>query len=204
MDFKNDAFLVKSLKEGREDAYLFLLNHYDRKLYAYALSLIDDHAIAQDILQNVFLKIWQNRKKLNIHSSLHSYLYKSVYYEFVNQYRAKQNLSVLEKKYTESLNRVVENIEDTNIENVIALVSKETSKLPPKCKEIFILSKKEGLSNNEISEYLGLSIKTVEGQITKAFKILRANLSEKVKPLLFLVFGNTFFYEDVARRTKSK
>ena len=61
--------------------------------------------------------------------------------------------------------------------------------LPPKCREVFILSKKEGLNNMEISEYLHVSIKTVEAQITKAFGILREKLGEKYKSIFILIFG---------------
>ncbi|MEO1013326.1 MAG: sigma factor, partial [Bacteroidota bacterium] len=65
MDFRDNSFLIDKLRQGEEKAYMFLLDNYHRRLYAYAISLVDDHALAQDIVQNVFLKTWQFRAKLN-------------------------------------------------------------------------------------------------------------------------------------------
>src|SRR5690606_29769527 len=146
--------------------------------------------MAQDIVQNVFLKTWQFRKKLNSAYSLKSFLYKSVYNEFVNTYKKNQKVSLLEQKYMESLAEVVEGIDEGAMERMIAIVSKEVQNLPAKCQKIFVLSKHEGLTNIEISEYLNVSLKTVEAQITKAFSILRQELGEKYETILFFLFGN--------------
>ena len=62
-------------------------------------------------------------------------------------------------------------------------------KLPPKCKETFLLSKQEGLTNIEIANFMNVSIRTVESHMNKAFRILREKLKDKVKPILFLMFG---------------
>ena len=63
MDFNDQTFLIDQLRKGNERAYVFLLNKYHRRLYAYALTLIQDRALAKDIVQNVFLRIWEYRKK---------------------------------------------------------------------------------------------------------------------------------------------
>jgi len=189
MDFSNNKILVDGLKKGQEKAYMFLLDTYHRKLHAYALSLIDDSSKADDIVQNVFLKTWQHRKKLNDKYSIQSFLYKSVYNQFVNTYKRDMATMLLQMKYHETLYQVVEKTDEKSIERILAIVSKEIEKLPPKCRQIFSLSKKEGLTNVEISEYLNISIKTVEAQITKAFSILRKKLGSKVEILLFLLFG---------------
>lgn len=69
------------------------------------------------------------------------------------------------------------------------MVRKEIKNLPPKCKEVFLLSKEEGLTNIEIAEYKQISIKSVEGHITKAFSILRSAVGNKTSSILFLMFG---------------
>ncbi|CAN0596932.1 unnamed protein product, partial [Laminaria digitata] len=71
---------------------------------------------------------------------------------------------------------------------IIERIGKEVQNLPPKCREVFILSRKDGLTNVEISDYLNISIKTVEAQITKAFSVLRNKLGDKYDTILFLVF----------------
>jgi RNA polymerase sigma factor (sigma-70 family) len=70
-------------------------------------------------------------------------------------------------------------------------VDKQINELPPKCREIFLLNKKEGLTHLEISEYLNISTKTIEGHMTRAFKILRNKLHNEVKTIFFLLFGFT-------------
>ncbi|AXT62741.1 RNA polymerase sigma-70 factor [Aquimarina sp. AD10] len=188
-DFSDNAILVDSLKKGEEKAYIFLLDTYHRKLYAYALTLIDDPVIAEDIVQNVFLNTWQYRKKLNAKYVIKSFLYKSVYNQFINTYTKNKATMLLQMKYYEVMYEEVEKTDEKSLERIITLVSKEIEKLPPKCKEVFSLSKKEGLTNAEISEYLNISIKTVEAQITKAFTTLRKKLGNKIKVSLFLLFS---------------
>lgn len=185
----DNVTLIEHLKKGEEKAYLFLLDKYHRRLHAYALTLIGDYAMAQDIVQNVFLNTWHFRKKLNTKFSIQSFLYKSVYNEFVNNYQKNQSMMLLQRKYLESLNEILENTNEAALNRMIALVNEEIQNLPPKCQKVFTLSKKEGLTNNEISEYLNVSIKTVEAQITKAFSILRNKLGNKFETILFLVFG---------------
>src|SRR5690606_30661597 len=119
--------------------------------------------------------------------SLTNYLYRSVYNGFIDQYRKNKPVIYLEKKYLEAMDLVVQN-EQENLDELIKLVHLEIDRLPSKCKQIFLLNKKEGLTHIEISEYLDISLKTVEGHITRAFKILGEKLGEKTKPIFFLLF----------------
>ena len=189
MNMDDDALLIKRLQKGDEKAYVYLVERYNRRLFGYALSLTIDHAFAEDILQNVFLKTWEKRKKLNVHTSLQNYLFKSVYNEFINAYKKNRSTMILEHKYFEGLERAVNIHNEQSFETIIGQITKEIQNLPPKCQQIFILSKKEGLTNMEISEYLNVSLKTVEAQITKAFGILREKLGKKYEVIMFLIFG---------------
>lgn len=83
---------------------------------------------------------------------------------------------LLHQKYVESVKDISEHTDDNELERLIAIVNREINNLPPKCQSVFLLSKKEGLTNYEISEYLNISVKTVEAQITKAFSILKRKL----------------------------
>ncbi|EAR13926.1 RNA polymerase ECF-type sigma factor [Polaribacter irgensii 23-P] len=187
MDFNDNLFLAEQMKLGNAKAYDFLMHSFYQKLCGYAYTLSHDHAAAQDIVQNVFVKVWSNKKNINTSFSIKSYLYKSVYNEFINQYRKNKPVFFLEKKYLESVDLVVEN-SDENLDQLLQLVDKEIRDLPPKCREIFLLNKKEGLTHIEISEHLNISIKTIEGHMTRAFKILRNKLHSKVKTIFFLLF----------------
>ncbi|WP_281225521.1 RNA polymerase sigma factor [Flavobacterium aquiphilum] len=189
MDFDDNVILIKSLVDGEEKAYKFLLNKFHRKLHAYAMTLVNDHSMAQDIVQNVFLNTWKSRNKLKPEFPIQSFLYKSVYNEFINSYQQNKAKMLLQQKYLESIQNVVENTDESTVERMIALINQEIKNLPPKCQQIFILSKKEGLTNIEIAEYLDVSIKTVEAQISKAFKILKEKLKDNYNMMLFLLFG---------------
>ncbi|GAL64189.1 MULTISPECIES: RNA polymerase sigma factor [Algibacter] len=184
----NNATLIKGLKKGSTAAYTQLVDLFHQKLCVYAYSLTHDHSTAEDIVQNVFVSIWQKREKLKDDFNLKNYLYKSIYNQFIDLYRKEKATIALEKKYIEALDTVVED-QDNNIENLISLVKQEIQNLPPKCKQTFILSRQEGLTNVEIAEYQKVSIKTVEAQITKAFSIIRKNIGSKTSGILFLLFG---------------
>lgn len=188
-DFNNNDVLIESLKIGDERAYAFLIDSYHHKLCVYANSLVKNIYSAEDIVQNVFIKVWEQRERLKSDHAIKSFLYKLVYNEFIDLYRKNQSLFSLEKSYYDALNSIVLEDDSESLQRVINVVNKEIQSLPPKCKEVFILSKKEGLTNIEIAEHLDISIKTVEAQITKAFSILRSSLEEKIKTFLFLLFG---------------
>ncbi|UII77661.1 RNA polymerase sigma-70 factor [Flagellimonas sp. HMM57] len=187
MDFKNDILLAKRLSSGDSKAYDYLMDSFYQNLCVYAYSLTGDDSKAEDLVQNVFVKLWINRKKINPKYAIKNFLYKSVYNEFIDDYRKNKPVIYLEKKYLEAIDLVVEN-DERNFDELIKLVHKEIENLPKKCKRIFLLSKKEGLTHLEISELLGVSVKTVEGHMSRAFKTLGEKLGPKIEAALFLLF----------------
>lgn len=166
-----------------------MVDTYHHELCVYAASLSRDMYAAEDIVQNVFLKLWKQRYKLHAKFSVRGFLYRSVYHEFIDQYRKKINLSAVEAHYNDKLNAMVDEEATTETANLIALVKQEIENLPPQCKEMFLLSKCEGLTNVEIAQYLKVSVKAVERQMTKGFSTLRKTVGEKMQGILFLLFG---------------
>lgn len=189
-NFENQSALIEGLKKGNEGAYGYLVEHYHNRLCIYANSLIRDDLMAEDIVQNVFVQIWEKRNKLKHDFSLENYLYKSVHNKFIDQYRKGKAVMALEKKYIAALELAIEEKDEIQEQKILNILFDAIQELPPKCKQIFLMSKKEGLTNIEISEYLNVSKKTVEGQITKAFGILREKLGKKYEMIMFLVFGS--------------
>ena len=190
MDKGATTKLIERLKNEEEKAFIELVDLYDRRMFGYALTLTNDHTFAQDILQNVFLRIWEKRKKLHIATSLQNFLFKSVYNEFINQYKKNRSTMVLEQKYFEALDKVLQSHSETSWEKAMVRVNHEIEDLPPKCREVLLLSRKEGLTNVEISEYLKVSIKTVEAHLTKSFRVLRKRLGEEYGTFMFVLFGS--------------
>ena len=184
-----NAKFISGLKKGNPATYSFMVDTYHNMLCTYAFELVNDYDQAKDIVQNVFINIWRMRSKLKDDFVVKSYLFKSVYNEFLNQNRNKKQVVKLDKKYIDALSQIVEEENEKSLERLIKLVKQEIENLPPKCKRTFLLSKQEGLSNIEIAEYLNVSIKSVEAHMTKALAILRKTLGGKMNEILFLLFG---------------
>lgn len=187
--YTNQKKLLKHLKKGKTPAYTYLVDLYYEQLCNYAQNLARDDYQSEDIVQNVIVRIWQQRDKLNSNINIKNYLYRSVYNEFIDQYRRSNAITALEKKYIEGLDIVLEDEEFNNSERIMAMVMKTVENLPPKCRETFLLSKKEGLTYIEIAEYQNVSVNTVEKQIGKAIRIVRETLKDKIKTVLFLLLG---------------
>lgn len=188
-DYSNNKILVGHLRKGNKKAFAYLMDAYYHKLCVYAKSLSRDVYLSEDIVQNVLLRIWKQRRKLKDSFSLKSYLYQSVYNEFIDQQRKKTALLALEEDYIKTLNTILKEEDTSELTKLITLVKQEIQRLPPKCKDIFIMGKQEGLTYAEIAEHLNISLRTVENQMSKAFAIIRKKTGDKMNPILFLIFG---------------
>ncbi|WP_298367410.1 RNA polymerase sigma-70 factor [uncultured Lutibacter sp.] len=185
-DFSNNKILIKEFKKGNEKALNYIVETYHHRLCLYIYSLSNDYDGAKDSVQNVFMKLWEKRSQLPEIKSFKSYLYKAAYNDFLNQIRGRKETLIFEKIHIETIGSIEsENSED--LDEKIKAVKSEIENLPPKCKEIFLMSKQEGLTYIEISEHLNISLKTVEGQMLNAFKKLKSKLGNKIN-LLFLIF----------------
>ena len=167
--------LISRLQNGEEKAFKELVNLYSDQIFGYALSLSGDHHTANDIVQEVFINVFEYRKKLNPKYSIEAFLYKSTYNKFIDTYYKNKSRSKLHEQYLYLLNQLVNRPSEEN-NSKLTKMKKEIEKLPKKIKEIFVLSKNEGLTNIEISSHMGISIKTVESNITKAYKILKLKM----------------------------
>jgi RNA polymerase sigma-70 factor (ECF subfamily) len=184
---EKDFLFVEKLKKGDYNAYTLLMNNYYKNLCGYANLFTKDPSKSEDIVQNVFVKLWVYRKKVDSNIPIKRYLHKSVYNEFIDQYRKNKSVISLEEKHLSTINTIIDD-NSFDIEKLMTRVNNEIEKLPEKCKKVFILNKKEGLTHDEIAEYLQISKKTVEGHITRAFKILNQKLGKKIKSILIILF----------------
>jgi RNA polymerase sigma-70 factor (ECF subfamily) len=165
---------IKRLQEGDEEAFKELVVKYGDALFGYALSLSGNHHAANDLVQEVFISTFEYRKKLNYKYSIESFLYKSTYNKFIDLYYKNKTKSKLHEQYRLILNQLLIKSEDNSL--MLKKMNREIENLPEKIKKIFVLSKTNGYTNLEISKTLNISIKTVESNITKAYKILRKKL----------------------------
>jgi RNA polymerase sigma-70 factor (ECF subfamily) len=182
MELKDhDNKLAHGLKAGYESSYKQLFNEYYLLLSAYANKYVNDPEKAREIVQDLFVHLFEIRHSLIITTSLKSYLYRSVKNRCLNQIRHIQlQETTLENIKTEgSFNTIEENkMMETELEYRIFQI---VSELPVQCQRIFRMSRVDGKQNREIAQILNLSKRTVETQISKALKILRNNLQDYFK-----------------------
>ena len=170
---QNNKQLYKNLQENDPLSWRQIINSHSDRLYAYALSLCSNHDVASDIVQQVFINLFESKDRLDPQYSLKSFLYRSTYNLFVDNYRKKKSMSILHEQYYHMLEQFVTNTDEEDFSKKVNILNDLIETLPTKTKEVFTLSKHNGLTNTEISEILDISLKTVEGHITRAFKLLR-------------------------------
>ena len=178
--------IVDEIKLGNNDTFQFIFKKYYLPLYYYAKKITRSKENAEESVQNTFLKLWEKPEALNIEKSLDSYLYKAVYNNCLNLLKQLQ----VKEKYTDNYRRKIQDAEDhyrITAENGQAIliadelhekIESSISKLPKQCKDIFNLSRREGLKNKEIAEKLGISLNTVTKQISIALARLRKSLRQ--------------------------
>lgn len=146
----------------------------------YALRIVEDAEVAEDMVQEAFMKAWMAVESNNRIDSFRSYMYQIVRNECISHLRRQREMISLDN---------VPDVDDETVDTSMrdARIWQAIDKLPERCREVFLLSKRDGLSNEEIADELGISIKTVKNQMTKAFARLREALSTNHKPF-FLPF----------------
>ena len=162
--------------KGREFDIFF------RKLYLplgmYALRIVEDAELAEDLVAESFSKVWQKINEGLEIENFKSYMYQTVRNECLYYLRNKKETVGLE-----NIMEVTPETIDTSERD--AKIWRAIDQLPEKCRQVFLLSKRDGLTNEEIAKEMGISIKTVKNQMTKAFSRLREALSSGHKPFFF-------------------
>lgn len=171
--------LTATLGRTDEKAFEDVFITYFKGLHSYAYTILKDDVIAEEMVQNVFFKLWEKKEQIAIQTSLKAYLYKAVYHESLN-YLKHQKVKSVHQAYvmhsTDHTNNLAEKkLHMVEFENKL---QKAINDLPEQCRTIFQLSRFEELKYREIADTLGLSIKTVENQMGKALKVLRLKLVE--------------------------
>ncbi|MDO6738708.1 RNA polymerase sigma factor [Wenyingzhuangia sp. 2_MG-2023] len=177
--------LAKRIANSDEIAFSSLYNRLWEKLFVFAQSLIMDEVEAKDVIQEVWLDYWKRRGEIST-DNIDAFLYQAVRYKVYNTLRDKKfNKVQLEVCSELSMDAPVELNHD--LDEVSMRLNYYVNLLPTKCREIFTLSRYQGLDNEEIADKIGISKRTVENQLSIAVKSIRNNMGKAVSVFFFIL-----------------
>jgi RNA polymerase sigma-70 factor (ECF subfamily) len=175
-------FDFHSIKNGDLKAFRRFFEELYPELVNYAYKIIRIEATAEEIVQEVFIYIWEKREVSSISSTLKGYVYSAVKNRCINFIKLELPKAQATADIEDTdLSVEMESLDHHNTELLEALIDEAVQQLPPKCKNIFLLSRAAGLTYEEIADELEISIKTVENQMSIALKKLRKALDPVVK-----------------------
>ncbi len=170
--------VLKELSEEQESAIEDLFNYYYPRLYEFSKSFLKLEQGIDDILQEVFIRIWQNRKNIKDPASFNSYIYTITRNLLLNELRSRLNQNNIKEEIRKlSVAQEYTSSEELDYKDFKNSLDKIISELPERQKEVFMLSRAEGLSHKEIASKLEITPKTVEYHISLAIKSVKVKLS---------------------------
>jgi len=177
-----------AIQPANEADFERLFKSHFKSLHCYAFTILKDNAQADDTVQNVFLRLWNNGVETGFQASLTAYLYRAVYNESMNVIKHEKVKSthrqfVLHRMKNETDN-AAKKILSSDLEQKLR---KALSELPEQCRTIFQMSRFDELKYQEIADRLSISVKTVENQMGKALKLLRLKLVDFLPVILFVM-----------------
>jgi RNA polymerase sigma-70 factor, ECF subfamily len=184
----SETLLIEQLTAQNELAFEKVFKRYYKALHSYAYTIVKNEDVADDMVQQVFYRMWNSAERVNIQSSIAAYLYRAVYNESLN-YIKHQKIVVAHQKETAPH---MKSERDTAAGKIInkeleQKLRQALNALPEQCRTVFQLSRFENLKYQEIAEQLGISVKTVENQMGKALKIMRVQLIDLLPFILLLL-----------------
>lgn len=187
----NHELLIR-LKNGDMLAFDQVYERYSHKLFSFVAKILKNEADAEEIVQEVFVKIWESREKLGDYKLLNSYIFTIAYNNSISLIRKRiNNTKYIEHlKYSSLINSIPSGISELEFCELSEQVEKLINNLPERQKQVFLLHRETGLTYPEIAERLGISKNTVENHIAKALKYLRQNLDSSL--LINLLFISLF------------
>ena len=183
-----DGINSKAILEGDTVAFEELFKRNYQNLCNYCQGIVTEHDKAEDIVQDVFVYLWNNRSSIDIKVSLKHYLYSSV------RHRALKVLKrqLMEQRHSPLLTEFIENLQNSEYsdEEVIEIeqMKKALASLPQQCRNVFLMSCVDEKTYKQIAEELNISVNTVKTHITKAYRIIRGNFRNTNQILMFIVY----------------
>jgi RNA polymerase sigma-70 factor (family 1) len=184
----NEKYLITLFSNGNEGAFEELYRLYSKRLFGYFIKFVKSEIIAADLLQDAFIKIWNNRQNIDPEKSFRAYLFRiaeNLVYDFFRKAARNKKLQVaLINSYNHNYSHVEE---DFSVKENEQFLKEAINALPPKRRQVFQLIKIEERSYEEVSETLHVSTSTINDHVVKATKAIRENL-ESYKTVISILF----------------
>jgi RNA polymerase sigma-70 factor (ECF subfamily) len=189
VDENHDNILIKQLIKGDAFAFDEIYKKYNQKVYAFSFSNLKNREDAEGVVQEVFLNLWKDRARLNKLRNMEAWIFTISFNIIRKRFRklARERIHLANFSET-SLSDDTATIAEIEYKDLLEKADKIIDKLPPRQKTIFLLSKKQGLSNTEISGKLNITNKTVENHLTRARAFLKKSFVDE-SLLTILFFG---------------
>lgn len=188
-----EAGWIRSIRFGDEKAFEMLFNFYCQRLINFARRYVVDIQIAENIVQDVFVRVWHHRVNLDPSRLIKSYLFKAVKNEALKERRHKDVETRSREKLIDLIVPDIDPEKELTADETNKEIHKAINELPDKCGEIFKMNRFDGLKYAEIAEVLNISEKTVETQMGRALKKLRISLQPLLPLILSILMILLFF-----------
>lgn len=176
---ENEKLLLKQIAEGNEEAFAQLFHAYRDKLFSFIYKISGSKEIAEDILQDVFLKIWIQRETLVEIDHFNAFLYKISQNHTLNQLkRMSKETLILTKTFVQQDKASPAADEQLTFNNIRKQLNEIVAQLPPQQKAVYQLSREQNLKQDQIAQKLNISISTVQNHLTRALKTIREKMAK--------------------------
>lgn len=190
-----ELFILQRMIEGDENAFKYFFDTYYEDLCCFANTYLRDESLSEDVVQDIFIYLWEKKKFLPVDCSIKSYLYTASKNKSLNHLRNTKNKNrIIDELLTQTQISYEENADlSIEFEELKKVIYNAVEGLPTQCKTIYQLSREKGLTNKEIAEELGISIKTVENQMTIAIRKIKDFL-QPYHDQIFIFFLLSIFF----------
>lgn len=188
LEKENMTSLLEKLQKGDRKTFSKLYLLYHKALYLFALRYLNNEMLAEDVIQNVFVKLWESKADLSINVSIKNYLYTMTRNLVLNEIRNNNTAMSHYYQLAQTLSELNDGAGDHDEQERIIKLYEAIGFLPTQKRKICLLKIKGYLSNQDIAERMGISINTVKSHYSESLKILKLYLKEALLILLFVLY----------------
>lgn len=178
---EDEKLLLEQISEDNEEAFSQIFHAYKDKLYSFIYHITESKELSSDIVQDIFLKIWELRGKLFSIENFNAYLFQMAQNQAINQLRrmSRETLILMERQKGSNFSSETPE-EELQYKNISAYIREIVNSLPPRQKTVYTLSREQNLKQEDIAQQLQISISTVQNHMTQALKTIREKLKKRL------------------------